>query len=862
MKHAASTVVFLAIALRVAFAQNATDNVISLPATDLSINDVIRHVKEQTDLTFTFGNKVPTAAKVKFASTKLSVKQILDAIQQSTGTGWQVKGSKVILRPPAVKHTINGYMRDRQSGENLIGGNIYSVPDLHGTTTNSFGHFSFTMPEGKVTITSSYVGYYAMSLSFELKSDTTIDMLMKNTELDEVVILGDAEMEPIHERSQMSVITMPIQQLKALPAMVGEVDVMRSLSLLPGVSQGSEGSTGLYVRGGGPDQNLILLDGTPVYNASHLFGFFSVFNADAINHVELIKGGFPARYGGRLSSVIDISMKEGNKEKIRGEGSIGIIGAKFTLEGPLVRDKATFIISGRRTYADLLARPFLKKDDQIGYFFYDLNAKVNYTFNRKHRLYLSAYNGKDKTYSKSETTTDEQEGVTYHTKDVSDLGWGNLTGSIRWNYVISPKLFSNVTATYTRYHFSIFNSNNITTIRESQEPQERYYKSLYKSGISDYSLKYDLDYLPTSRQYVKVGLYTTHHRFTPGVLNSQSDQESEPVISGSTMTTLEFGAYAEDDIVISSNLKANAGLHVSGIHVGNKTFVYPQPRLALRYLVGPTVSIKASYATMAQYVHLLTNAGVGLPTDLWVPATSKVKPMQSQQVAAGTAWLPNKKYEFTAEVYYKKMHGVIEYKDGASYLNSQDWQDKVEIGNGESYGAELMLQKKLGNWTGWIGYTLSWTNRQFDNLNFGKKFPYRYDRRHDIEIVANRPLTKKIDFAATWVYGTGNAISLPVAAYGGDFSYPTILGKTVYNNLLYEGRNAFRLRAYHRLDASITFKKQKKHGERSWVISVYNLYNRQNPFYVDFAANKDGYRRLYQYSLFGIIPSVTYNFKF
>jgi hypothetical protein len=862
MKHIILLIVCVSAVYRTAFPQSTAEAIITLPSAHLSIEEVINQIKGQSVLTFTFGNKVVTNAKIKFSSTKLTVKQILDRIQEATGTTWQIKGLKVILKPAVVKHTINGYMRDRSSGENLIGGNIYSVPDLHGTTSNEFGHFSFTLPEGDVNIMASYVGYDAMSMSFQLKRDTTMDILLKNTQLEEVVITAEIEAEPIHERSQMSVITMPVQQLKSMPAMAGEVDVLRSLSLLPGVSTGSEGSTGLYVRGGGPDQNLILLDGSPVYNASHLFGFFSVFNADAINHVELIKGGFPARYGGRLSSVIDISMKEGNKEKLKGEGSVGIIGAKFTLEGPLKKDKATFIVSARRTYADLLVRPFLKKEDQIGYYFYDVNAKVNYKFNRQHRIYLSAYTGKDKTYSSSDVTTNEIDGVTYRSNDESDLGWGNLTSALRWNYVISPKLFSNITATYTRYHFRIFNSHGSTASRTGELPDEQSYRSIYTSGISDYALRADIDYLPTARQYVKTGIYAIHHTFNPGVMNSQSESDEGPFITGGALNTIEFGGYAEDDIMISNDLKTNVGVHVSGTLVDGQAFVYPQPRMALRYLVSPTVSIKASFATMAQYVHLLTNAGVGLPTDLWVPATSKVKPMRSQQVAIGSAWLPNKTYEFTAEAYYKKMHGVIEYKDGASYLNSQDWQNKVEIGNGESYGTELMLSKKLGRWTGWVGYTLSWTNRQFDNLNGGKKFPYRYDRRHDIELVLNRPLTKKIDFAANWVYATGNAISLPVAAYGGIYNYPTIFGQTVYNNLLYEGRNGFRLRAYHRLDASITFKKVTRRGERSWVVSFYNLYNRRNPFYVDFKANKDGYRRLYQYSLFGIIPSVTYNFKF
>jgi hypothetical protein len=861
MKTFICFVILMVVVCPVVSAQSITESIITLPRSEMTVEDVLDEIKTQSKFTFTYSNKILLKMKVRFTSTRLDVKQIVDIIKRETEIEWQLRGTKIILRPAVKKHTINGYMRDGQTGENLIGGNIYSVPDLHGTTTNVFGHFSLTLSEGQTQVMASYVGYEAISMFVDLRKDTTIDMLLKSAELREVVIEASSDREPVHEITQMSIISMPVQQLKSVPAMAGEVDIMRSLSLLPGVQSGSEGSTGLYVRGGGPDQNLILLDGVPVYNASHLFGFFSTFNADAINHVDLIKGGFPARYGGRLSSVIDINMKEGNKEKLKGEGSIGLIGSKFTLEGPLRKDKATFIVSARRTYIDVLAQPFLKKSNKIGYYFYDLNAKVNYTLNKKHRVYLSAYNGKDNGYQDSDNHSTDGSGTMHSVEDKANITWGNTAASLRWNYVISPKLFSNVSATYSKYHFTLFNSSNATTTKEGQDPDEQSSARLYSSGISDYTLKADIDYLPSARQYVKTGIYTIHHTFNPGAMNSQSGNE-QPVLTKNPVSSIEFGGYAEDDIALTSKLKVNAGLHVSGLHVDQKTFVYPQPRLAIRYLLNSDVSIKASYATMAQYAQLLTNAGVGLPTDLWVPATAKVGPMRARQVATGLAWSPNKTYEFTLEGYYKKMYGVIEYKDGASYLNSQDWQDKVEIGQGESYGSEFMFWKKLGGWTGWVGYTLSWTNRQFDNLNFGKKFPYRYDRRHDIEIVASRPLNKKIDFATTWVYGTGNAISLPVASYGGDYSYPTVLGKPVYNNLLYEGRNGFRLRAYHRLDLSVTFKKATRWGERSWVISIYNVYNRKNPYYVGFKTNDQGYRRIYQYSLFPIIPSITYNFKF
>jgi outer membrane receptor for ferrienterochelin and colicin len=710
--------------------------------------------------------------------------------------------------------------------------------------------------------------------AFFLSQDTVLDVSLSTLMLQEVILYAD-ELTRIQDLTQMSSFDIPVQQLKTMPAMAGEVDIMKSLQLLPGVQAGNEGTSGLYVRGGGPDQNLILLDGVPVYNASHLFGFFSVFNADAINHVELIKGGFPARYGGRLSSVIDINMKEGNDQEIKGEGSFGLIASRLTVEGPVKKGKSSFIVSARRTYADLLLRPVLAMQGRgdLGYYFYDLNAKFNFKPDPRNRFYFSIYGGQDKGFSKNRSSsTDNVTAITIDQKDKAKMKWGNIVSALRWNHVLSPKLFSNVTATYSQYGFEVSARNETFTHHPAPNERETYneLRRLYQSGIEDYSIKVDFDFTPSPNHYIRFGGYSTRHAFRPGASELKSNQLT--VIRPSPkITNVEFGGYVEDDIIITRRLKANAGVHFSGLSVVGKTFFSVQPRVSARYMVTDKLSAKASYSQMTQFIHLLTNGGIGLPTDLWVPATAKIKPQESVQIATGIAYVPNSTYEVTVEAYHKTMDGVIEYKEGAGYIStSNNWEGKVESGKGESYGLELFVQKKQGKFRGWIGYTLSRTDRQFENLNFGKPFPYRYDRRHDLELNLSRKLTETVDLSATWVYGTGSAASIPLADYATiddrdnfyDWNNRENLELTFETAGYYGGRNGYRMRDFHRLDMSLSFKRQRKWGERAWVISVYNVYSRQNPFYLEFNRDPDGNKKLYEHGLFPIIPSISYNFKF
>lgn len=777
------------------------------------------------------------------------------------------------------KYTISGYIRDADSGEELIGATVFEPTMKLGTAANNYGFYSITLPADSVTLVWSFVGYKAQTQRWLLKSDLTINIeLSDRLDLEEVVISAEFS-EKEHERTQMSSIRLPMKQIEALPAFMGERDVLKAIQLLPGVSSVGEGNSGLYVRGGGPDQNLILLDGVPVYNASHLFGFFSVFNPDALNSVELIKGGFPARFGGRLSSVLDIRMKEGNSKRFKASGSIGLISSKLTLEGPINKGKTSFIVSGRRTYIDVLAKPVIAlannirnrdSDDEFkasgGYYFYDLNAKINHKFSDKSRLYLSSYLGNDRFTAKTSDTyenTDE----TYTETTEAGLGWGNVTTALRWNYQLSKKLFLNTTATYSRYRFLTDNEFSSIAQPTTGDPEEERFSFAYSSGIYDWGGKIRLDYLPDPNHYIRTGLDETYHTFRPGVqtinFNASSETGIDTTFGQRSVFSHEWSAYVEDDMKIGARLKVNAGLHYSGFRVRDKQYNNFQPRLSAAYLLRDNVSIKAAYSNMAQYLHLLTNATIGLPTDLWVPVTDSIPPMLSDQVAAGIAWTHNDDYEISVEGYYKTMKNVIEYKDGASFFfSSEDWEQKVEVGDGVSYGMELFVQRKVGKTTGWIGYTLSWTNRQFDNLNFGERFPYRYDRRHDFSLAMVHQLTEKTDIGLVWVYGTGNAVTLPVTTYrsvasqeGGSSGF---FGNEIDN---VNGRNGYRTPSYHRMDISINNTKDTKWGERTFSFGLYNAYSRQNPFYIYFGYNEVGDRKLKQLALFPVLPFVAWTFK-
>jgi len=772
--------------------------------------------------------------------------------------------------------TLSGYVKEAGSKELLLGVTVYKDDKSAGTVSNNFGYYALQLPAGKHIIVYNFVGYVSVAKEIDISEDQVLDVNLVgiDSEIGEVLVKGSKTQKKVSEEVRMSTIDVPIKTIKDIPALMGEKDVLKVLQLMPGVQSGSEGQSGLYVRGGGPDQNLIILDGATVYNAQHLFGFFSLFNGDALRSVELIKGGFPARYGGRLSSVIDMNMKDGNKEKYTGELGIGVISSKGLIEGPIAKGKGSFIVSGRRTYIDALTQPIIRSfndGNTAGYYFYDLNAKANYEINSKNRVYLSGYFGRDKFYLRERYEGSIEDEIETYSNDV-DFGWGNATGTARWNHLFGPKLFSNTSLIYSFYELGISS--------EEQSSNSSNFTLGYGSGITDYTLKQDFDWYANNDHKVKFGLQATHHTFTPDALVVKDPDFGLNIDRKTEYTSVETGLYVEDEWKISSRLKSLYGLRLSTFTTNNTTYINPEPRISLAYNVKSDLAVKASYATMNQYVHLLSTSGVGLPTDLWVPATDLVKPQNSQQLAAGIAKDFNKQnLSLTVEGYYKTMNNIIGYKEGASFLAIQEsdeglesisWEDNVTSGTGVSYGAEVLLQRKQGKLTGWAGYTLSWTTQQFDELNNGEKFFARYDRRHDISLVGIYEFSDNITLSATWVYGTGNAITLPISTYQiSEMSSVNSPGRNNFywaNGTEYTARNDFRMRAYHRADIGVQVTKEKKKGIRTWEFSAYNFYNRRNPFYyfigLEDQFEPDSKQVLKQISLFPVLPSVSWNFKF
>lgn len=789
----------------------------------------------------------------------------------------------VTLTLNAQQFTISGYVEDEESGEKLISANVFDLKSQSGTVSNNYGFYSLSLKKDSVKLEISYIGYQSKTINLKLDKNIQLNVTLSPSVTLEQVEIKAERSKRIEEQTQMSVVEVPIQQIKKIPALLGETDVLKALQLLPGVQSGGEGQNGLYVRGGSPDQNLILLDGVPLYNVSHLFGFFSVFNADAIKNVTLMKGGFPARYGGRLSSVIDISMKEGNMKSYHGAASVGIISSRLMVEGPIIKDVSSFIVSGRRTYIDFLAKPFIERalastDGQkgsAGYYFYDLNAKVNYKLSDNDRLYLSFYSGKDP------FSFEFGEEIPQVNKNLisTELTWGNVIGALRWNHVWAPKLFSNAHLTYSKYNFGTAVNTKIENFQDNFSFDAGV---SYGSGIEDVGAKLDFDYMPSPNHYVRFGGNVIFHEFKPGKTNLIFDVGTfkiDTTLGQADIRAHETAFYVEDDFKINSYLMINAGLHYSLYILDKQTYQSLQPRISANLRLPANIALKASFVTMQQYLQLLTSESIGLPWDQWLPTTTIVKPQTSWQAAIGLAKTFGEDYEISIEGYYKEMDNVTAFKEGAGQFDLKPWEELVTQGEGKSYGGEFFVQKKTGRFNGWIGYTLSWTSRRFDEKNGGKWYPYKYDRRHDISVVASYKFSERFEASVTWVYGTGNAYTLANSrfnSYAPDY-YKYLNSKNFENYLTYwqsesfRSRNEFRMPPYHRLDVGLDYKYKYKKTTQTWSIGAYNAYNRANPFFLNVETKYDydpvsgeykDRRALIQYSLFPIIPSLAYKIEF
>lgn len=750
------------------------------------------------------------------------------------------------------KVTISGYIEDASSNERLIGASIFTE-QMQGVASNKYGFYSLSLNEGNYNLTTSYVGYQSVSKQIRLKYDTLINFLLPtDIELEEVKVVARNLSDNTPQLSALSHLNLNMQEIDRAPIIFGERDLLKTLQYQPGIKSGAENTAGYNVRGGSSDQNLILLDGVPVYNVNHLFGFFSVFNSDAIKNASMFKGGIPARYGGRLSSVLDISMKEGNMQKSHGVFSISPISARITYEAPIKKDTAAYIVSFRRTMFDIPFVLFQKIANQptMGYYFYDFNAKANWIINPTNRIYLSVYSGRDKQFSK-----DDEEGI----KDKYSYKWGNITSVLRWNNQLSHKLFSNISAYYSNYQ--------LTDLMTS-EGKEGNTKFQAKSNIKDLSLLGDFDYFVSSGYTLRFGGKASRMFFAPNITQLKDYDTETKLNEDQRNNSTNLEAFIENDINLNK-IYLNIGLRASLYDTGKKTYYNVEPRFAVKYKAASGFSGNVAFTRMSQFIHLLSNSSVGMPTDLWVASTDKVKPQTSNQYSLGAEQKFNN-YSFGIEAYYKRMKDVIRFDEGAAFLSTQDtdWEENILTGKGKAYGVEFAAKKTRGRLTGMLSYTLAWSERQYDELNQGNWFPHKYDRRHDFSILGEYSILKtkwrEKSFSFGFTLQSGNNISMPDVEYEG--IYPLDMYDPDLRNpdwprsrQTYDTPNNYKMPLFHHLDLGYNTKRITREGRsHTWSFSVYNVYNRMNPWYY----SKSSSGTVKQVSIFPIIPSVGYKYTF
>ncbi|UBD73295.1 TonB-dependent receptor [Parabacteroides goldsteinii] len=864
-----------------------------------SVREILDEIQKQTGVTFSYESSLLSGLqKTTFRADDEALTDCLTRLFANLPVVYKMTGNVVVLKRKPKQVTVSGFVRDKRSAESLIGASVYEAHSRVGTASNNFGFFSLTLPPGNITIRSSYIGYTShQHILNGLERDTVLTIeLEPSASLEEVVITGQSNDKQSVLSTQMGALEINQQTIRSTPVMFGEADIIKTLQLTPGVSAGTEGTAGMYVRGGNVDENLFLIDGNPVYQINHIGGIFSAFNPEAISGMDFFKSGFPSRYGGRLSSVVDVHTKEGNMKEYHGSASIGLISGNLNFEGPIIKDRTSFNIGLRRTWLDVLSAPAVaiankitKKDGtrlRARYAFHDLNLKVNHIFNDRSRMYLSLYNGNDVLKGGSTDFPDQDSDNNYNYDSDVSLRWGNIMATAGWTYVFNNRLFGKVSGVFTRYHSRLRNTEHDVVGNEGDEDySDSFRENETNTGITDFGLRTSFDYLPASAHHIRFGGDYLVHRFHPEYNRSVAYEKNEETsveigqeFANDLLWGHEAGVYAEDDWTLSSAVRLNAGLRFSLFNVQGKTYTGLEPRVSLRWLLDDNLSFKASYSRMNQYVHLISNSFISLPTDAWMPVTRKLKPLISDQVSAGFYYNLNKEYNFSVEGYYKTLDNLLEYRDGHTFTPSfVNWEDKLTAGEGRSYGAEFMVRKETGRTTGWVGYGLSWSDRQFDELNQGARYPARFDNRHKLNIVVMHKISPKVELSAAWSYASGNHVTLSLENY-----YENGTGSPTNNDNhyvgasesidYYEGRNNYQLPAYHRLDLGIKIYRPKKKGRMGiWTVSIYNVYSRMNPFMIyksdktvpdpgsSYGKNVPVFKTI---GIMPIIPSISYTYKF
>lgn len=853
------------------------DSKVKVTIKEGSLRNIFANLEDNNNFVVSYSSSIVDISQKKYIdSTEYLGSSLFEYLLAEQAVRAISRGKKILIIPDPSKnvsfsrlkprnyYTINGYVKDSETGEALIGASVYNPLTNRGTVTNEFGYYSFTMPEGKQTVNYSFVGFKAVSRTYKLSKRIRSDIyLNSNIEIEEIIVIDQDSSQIWRGREKIN-----IEEIRNLPAVFGEVDIIKSITLLPGVQSGNEAQGGLIVRGGSPDQNLIMFDGMPLYEVNHLLGLVSMFNEDVINNVNIYKSDFSAKYGGRLSSVVDIQLKDGNYKNFHGSATAGVIGGKFNLEGPIQKEKSSFNIAGRTSWIDKIVGPRLNSQldiDGTVFNYYDFNVKIKREFKSTNSLTFSAYLGRDNiSYEDNSQTISD-----YSLNTRNNLKWGNEVASLRWSRLLGPKVFSNMTVGFVNYNY-LYHVRHTLDDNPDPEIDNKTFTVATTSRIFDRMVKWDFDYFHSNKLDVKFGAGYTLHTYNPAVKQASIPLENDiqSIFKEIEATSAgEYTLYVEDYYRPFSNISIHTGVHMAMFSVRNTLYPSIQPRLSVNYGLPWNAYVGVSYSKMNQFIHLLANPGLGLPSDLWVPSTESLKPEISDQYSLSYTMDLSKSIRLHTALYYKTFQNLLEFTSAYDLFSPivndiskvpvfnepRDWESRVEAGDGEAYGWELQLKKKQGRLTGNISYTFGRSFRFFENINRSVPFPYRYDRRHDLSISLVQNLNSNFDLGALWIYGTGNAYTLPLEEY---FS---IGGELLLD---FESRNNQRLPDYHRFDVSLNFNKRYGKYGVSASLGAYNAYNRQNAYYVYLYQNPqtEAYN-LRQISIFPILPYLNVKLK-